>query len=501
MVKTFAKAGERMRAEDLLAAIEVGTLKFRGITHDSRKVEEGFVFVALTGKIQDGHDYIQEAMRRGAACLVCQRPTASPLPTYLTDSPRYWLARLAAAIYGHPSAKQHVIGVTGSNGKTTIAAMLHSFFGANAIPCGMIGTVENDINGLRVPATLTTPEAPDLQRMLSELAAAGTRHVVMEVSAQGVDMERIVETNFSIGIFTNITPDHLDFHRSMEDYIESKKLFMNSLPSDKIGIYNWDDPIVRQAGSECRCKRFTYSLLDSTADLSLHTCEAFPSGSRFSVKVGARLKSYTGPLLESILFHIELPGMHNVSNALAALSAGIVSGLDPWHMMRALKSFRAVTRRMETFNWNGIVIVDDTAMNPGSITAVLGSFCPEQYKRVHLVFAIRGNRGIEVNRENARVLANWHARWKQKQPTVVVTSSVSHVGPNDQVSADEQSAFLETLWEHGVPFVFYPDLPEAIEHVSDCACAGELVYLLGAQGMDDGFRILSQTRKIKDLVN
>ncbi|WP_380026526.1 Mur ligase family protein [Effusibacillus consociatus] len=489
-----------MRVEALLTAIQEGSDKFGGITHNSKKVQPGYVFVALTGTIRDGHNYIEEAIKKGAVSLVCEREVSAPIPTYLTDSPRLWLARLSAAIYQHPSANQHVIGVTGSNGKTTITAMIHSFFKENGIPCGLIGTVENEVNGIRTPADLTTPEAPDLQRMLSEMLAVGTRHVVMEVSAQGVDMKRIEGTHFSIGIFTNLTPDHLDFHESMEAYFESKKSFMNTLSPNKIGIYNWDDPLVRQAGLASRREVFSYSLWNQEADLSIRSLHVSATGSQFFVKLGSKLHKYDR-LIESFPFQLGLPGTHNVSNALAALLAGILSGLDPLCMRRALKKFDPVIRRMQLHEWRGVQIVDDTAMNPGSIEAVLTSFQPQNFKRMHIGFAIRGNRGLEVNRENARVLADWYNSWKRRKPQIIVTSSEGHVGINDRVSPDEEFVFLETLRKKGVPHTYYAELPRAIEHLAKTASAGDLVFLLGAQGMDDGYSILSQTRKIKDLVN
>lgn len=489
-----------MKIEELLAAIGNGSLRFAGITHDSRKVREKYVFAAIRGSVQDGHHFVREAVGKGAACIVCEKETAAPVPVCRTESVRDWLGRLSAAIYGNPSHQQHVVGVTGSNGKTTIAAMVQSFFLENGIPCGLIGTVENDINGVRTPAALTTPEAPDLQKMLSDLAAAGTRHAVMEVSAQGVEMGRIEGTRFSIGIFTNLTPDHLDFHRSMDAYANAKKRFMKSLSPDKTGIYNADDPVVRQAVRESPCRVFTYSLRDPAADLSVQSLELRKSGSRFFVKASPRLQAATGGGIESIPFWIPLPGLHNVSNALAALLAGGLSGLPPFVMRRALQKFQPVTRRMQVFEWRGIRVVDDTAMNPGSIRAVLDSFHPHDYGRIFVVFAIRGNRGETVNRENAAALAGWWREWKKSAPQLIVTSSLGHTGPNDRVSPPEEAVFLGTLSQNGVPCTFCPELPDAIYLAANAAAAGDLLFLLGAQGMDEGGGILSQMRKIKDLV-
>ncbi|WP_018131698.1 Mur ligase family protein [Effusibacillus pohliae] len=485
-----------MRVESLLAAIREGAVRFSGITHDSRKVEPGYLFVALSGKRHDGHAYIQEAIGKGAACIVCEKRTTAPVPVYLADSARRWLPYLSAAVYRNPSAQQRVIGVTGSNGKTTITSMLHAFFVENRIPCGLIGTVENEINGVRTPAALTTPEAPDLQRMLAELLAGGTRHVVMEVSAQGVDMGRVDATDFSIGLFTNLTPDHLDFHHSLDAYGACKKRFMNRLAPDKIGIYNWDDPFVQQASRESRCQVFSYSLLDRQADISVRDMQQTERETVFFVRTGPKLQAAINSDVHSIPFRIHLPGLHNVSNALAALLAGLVSGLDPLHMRTALDRFAPVVRRMQTLQWNGRLVVDDTAMNPGSILAVLNTFRPEQFGRVHVAFAIRGNRGVSVNRLNAQVLAEWYKMRPHTRPQLIITSSAGHVGSNDQVSEEEEAAFLETLWKSGVPHAFYPQLPAAIEHVARTAKPGDLVFLLGAQGMDEGFRLLCQTQGI-----
>lgn len=490
-----------MRAEDLLKALQRGTVRFSGITHDSRKVQPGFLFAAVPGKEHDGHAYIRDAMYKQATCIVSEHPCLANIPVFITDSVRKWLGPLSAAVYQNPSYKLKITGITGSNGKTTIASMIHSFFVAQGESCGLIGTVENEINGVRSPATLTTPEAPDLQKMLFDLTEAGTRHAVMEVSAQGVEMGRIEGTQFSIGIFTNLTVDHLDFHTDLESYLACKKRFMQKLGPEQIGIFNWDDPYVRQTIEECDCRVFTYSIFDQEADLSVRDLNVDAAGSHFRLKMSPRLQKFARRWLDSLPFQVQLPGLHNVSNSLAALLAGILLNLDPLALRRALSQFRPVTRRMQTAIWEGVTVVDDTAMNPGSIQAVLDSFALQDYTQIQVAFAIRGNRGIDVNRENAEILQKWYKRWAHLLPKLVITSSVNHVGKNDKVHCQEETVFLETLKRNDVPYSFYTQLPDAIEHVSQACTPRGILFLLGAQGMDDGFGILSQTRKIKDLVN
>lgn len=502
-----------MRIEQLLTDIENGSVCFAGVTHDSRNVQPGYIFVAIPGKTHDGHQYIREAIEKGAACIVSEHITAEPsrivfepaygktVPVCLTESARQWLGPLAAAVYRHPSRAMGVIGITGSNGKTTIATMIHSFFAEQGISCGLIGTVENEINGIRTQAVLTTPEAPDLQKMLFDLRQADTRQVVMEVSAQGVEMGRIEGTDFSIGIFTNLTLDHLDFHADMNEYLAAKIRFMKRLEPDKIAIYNWDDPVVKLAALELQARTFSYSVTDGSADLSIQALEKDDTGSRFFLKIGPVLESYTNRFLEVIPFHVSLPGLHNVSNALSAILAGIVSGIEPLVMKRTLANFKPVTRRMQQTVWQGINIIDDTAMNPGSIRAVLDSFRLEPYKRVILAFAIRGNRGVDVNRENAIVLRNWYTQHEYRSPCLIITSSLDFTSPNDRVSMAEETVFLETLRQYDIPYTFHARLTDAMEQVSRRAGAGDILFLLGAQGMDEGFHILSQYGKIKDLVN
>jgi UDP-N-acetylmuramoyl-L-alanyl-D-glutamate--2,6-diaminopimelate ligase len=501
-----------MNIELLLANIRNGSVRFAGITHDSRNVRPGYIFVAILGKNHNGQDYIREAIDKGAACIVSERPCPSPIAgdsieVCCVKSPRRWLAPLSDAVYGHPSRSMHLIGITGSNGKTTIASMIHSLFAEQGLACGLIGTVENEINGVRSPAKLTTPEATDLQHMLFDMLQAGTRHAVMEVSAQGVEMGRIDETDFSIGIFTNLTTDHLDFHGSMNEYVSAKKRFMNRLKPGKIAIYNLDDPLVKESIRESAAKPFSYSLFDREADLSIQMVEQNASGSRFFVAVSPRLISQetqrepgaTG-FMELIPFFLPLPGLHNVSNALAALLTGMLSGLEPIVMKQALAKFQPVTRRMEQTVWNDLHVIDDTAMNPGSIQAVLNSFQLNRYNQVTVAFAIRGNRGIDVNRENALVLQEWWRHNRYLSPKLILTSSVDYIEANDKVSPEEEQIVLDTLRQNHVSFTFCPRLADAIEHVNRTAAPGGILFLLGAQGMDEGFRILSQYGKIKDLV-
>lgn len=502
-----------MNIEQLLVNIRNGSVRFAGITHDSRNVKPGYIFVAIPGKTHNGEDYIQEAIDKGAACIVSERPEPSPfagdcIRIGCGQSPRRWLAALSDAVYGHPSLSMQLIGVTGSNGKTTIASMIHSMFAEQGLACGLIGTVENEIAGIRTPAKLTTPEATDLQNMLFDMLQAGTRHVVMEVSAQGVEMGRIDETDFSIGIFTNLTADHLDFHGSMNEYATAKKSFMNRLQPGKIAIYNWDDPLVKEAFGESSAQSFSYSLFDRKADLFIQMLEQTENGSRFFVSLSPRLlaqkmhgETAATEVMELVPFSLPLPGQHNVSNALAALLAGILSDIEPIVMQRALAKFQPVTRRMQQTVWNDLHVVDDTAMNPGSIKAVLDSFQLHRYSQVTAAFAIRGNRGTAVNRENALILQEWWKRNRHLSPKLVLTSSVDSTEANDRVSPEEETIVLETLRQNQVPFTFCSRLTDAMELVNRTALPGGILFLLGAQGMDEGFRILSQYGKIKDLVN
>ena len=219
-------------------------IQVKGITFDSRKVEEGFAFVAIPGTVSDGHAFIAKAIDSGAAAIVCERlPEAiHEHVTYVTvRSSAQALGIMASNFYGNPSDKLKLVGVTGTNGKTTTVTLLYQLFSALGYNVGMISTVENRIIDEPVPATHTTPDPIQLNALLERMTKAGCVYAFMEVSSHAVEQERIAGLTFAGGVFTNITHDHLDYHKTFENYIKAKKRFFDELAPDAFALVNADD--------------------------------------------------------------------------------------------------------------------------------------------------------------------------------------------------------------------------------------------------------------------
>src|SRR6266545_8074335 len=216
---------------------------------DTRRVTRGALFCCVPGSRVDGHDLADAALEAGAAALCVERPLELGAPQVMVGSVRAALARLADAFFGSPSRRMDLVGVTGTNGKTTTAFMLEAIFRAAGRVPGLIGTVEVRIGDARLPVVHTTPEAPDLQRLLAEMADSGVRAAAMEVSSHGLALGRVDRTRFRAAVFTNLTQDHLDFHADLEDYYQSKrKLFTR--PFTGLGVVNTDDPFGRRLAVE-----------------------------------------------------------------------------------------------------------------------------------------------------------------------------------------------------------------------------------------------------------
>ena len=234
----------------------------RGINIDSRLVKEGDVFLAVRGTQTDGHQYIAAAEEKGAVAIVCEKIPDRQLPNvaYITfPNVQDVMGKLATSFYGNPSQKLKLIGVTGTNGKTTIATLLYELFRKMGHRCGLLSTVCNYIDGAAYPSTHTTPDAISLNRLLAQMVEAGCEYAFMEVSSHALAQQRVGGLEFAGGIFTNLTRDHMDFHETMDNYLKAKKSFFDNLPRNAFAITNLDDkngPVMVQ---NCRCDVKNYS--------------------------------------------------------------------------------------------------------------------------------------------------------------------------------------------------------------------------------------------------
>ena len=332
------------------------------IQFDSRKVEQGNMFVATRGTASDGHDYIQAAVDKGAVAVVCE-----VLPEILSENVTYIqvtdssdaLGHIASAWYDFPSSKMILVGVTGTNGKTTIATLLYKLFRELGYNAGLLSTVCNYVNDEAVEATHTTPDSLALNELLARMVNAGCRYAFMEVSSHSVDQRRIAGLEFDGGIFTNITRDHIDYHLTFENYLKAKKRFFDDLTSDAFALTNADDKNGMVMLQNTKAQKYTYSLR-GMADFKTKILE----------------HGFDGMLLDmnDREVNVSFIGKFNASNLSAVFGAAVLLGADELEVLRIISSLNSVSGRFETLRApQGFTAIVDYAHTPDALNNVIGT--------------------------------------------------------------------------------------------------------------------------------
>src|SRR6266536_1406327 len=330
---------------DKLSAVKVeGTLdrEIAGISYDSRRVTPGMVFVAVPGQKTDGHEFISTAIDRGATAIICEKNgfVSQRATKIKVADAREALARAAASYYQHPSRRLRVIGITGTNGKTTVAFMVKQILEAAGVNCGLIGTVRYEIGERVIPAQRTTPESLEVQQLMAQMLRAGCQACVMEVSSHALEQKRVFGVAFDVGIFTNLTRDHLDYHGTMENYFTAKKKLFEALQQGgkkSAAVINIDDTYgARLAGQSNVEVELTYGL-QKAARLRASKIQLGRDGTRFVVEMPERKFACRLPLI----------GRHNIYNALAAAGAGIALDIPVVTLQAALNAMPPVPGRLE----------------------------------------------------------------------------------------------------------------------------------------------------------
>lgn len=451
-------------------------LPVRDLTNDSRLVKPGAVFFAVPGYRTDGHRYIAAAVRAGAIAVVAQRPTANlPVPQIIVASSRRVQAKAAAIYFGFPSAQLTLVGITGTNGKTTSSFMLDEIFRAAGCKTGLIGTLFNKVGDLTLPTVNTSPDSILCQRLLADMAAAGVTHAAMEVSSHAMVMNRVDAVRFALGAITNFSPDHLDLHRSVAKYAQAKKDFFDLLGANSIAVVNLDDPDCIKIAGETTAPTFYYSLVNPSADVYLAVLQK--DGPRALATVG-----YSIPRPGSLSFSFQPPGRHNLANGLLAVTVALALGIDPAAISEGLSNYRGIFRRLETIYDGDYRVIDDAAHNPSNLEAVFQALAGEKTAGVAVVYAIRGNRGVPINQANAATLAFW-AKELDFRP-LIITSCTDTAAPADTVLPAEAEVFRTTL--ASLPKVIFTDqLQKAVALAIESMAPGKTLLLLGAHPMDE----------------
>jgi len=350
-----------------------------GVAYDSRNVQPGYLFVAVQGFTVDGHDYISRALEQGAAAVLCQKETEGPC--VVVENSREALALASANFFGRPAEKMTFIGITGTNGKTTSTYLLKDILEERlGAKVGLVGTIQNMIGDRVIETERTTPESYDLQELFAEMADAGCTHVVMEVSSHALALDRVAGIRFAVGMFSNLTQDHLDFHKTMDEYREAKAILFRMCDT---GVFNLDDPASEKIMAEATCRCLTYGQ-HHTADLKAEDAVLHSDSVEFTAVYGG----------ERVPVKLGIPGGFTVYNALCVLGAALSLGIPLKDAAQALGTARGVKGRVEVVPTPGrdYTVLIDYAHTPDSLENVLTSvrgFCKG---RLISVFGCGGDR-------------------------------------------------------------------------------------------------------------
>ena len=436
-----------------------------GIAYDSRTVTPGQVFVALKGAHADGSAFVRQAIARGAAAVVSERPAPadSAGPWAQVSDARLALAVLAAAFERYPSDEMRVIGITGTNGKTTTAYLLASIFEAAGVRCGVLGTVAYQIGDEVRESTRTTPEAPEVQGLLREMAARGCGACAMEVSSHALSLRRVDQTRFAAGVFTNLTRDHLDFHLDMEDYFQAKRRLFDMLPPGAPGLINADDP--RGAALvETTARPVTYAI-HRPADITPGPLSFALEGLTFDVRTPRG----------TLHVRSKLVGRPNVYNILAAISTAVALDLPFDAIEQGVQALSGVRGRFELVSGpsDEITVVVDYAHTDDALRNLLETARPLAPGRLITVFGCGGDR----DRTKRPLMGAVAGRLSD---LIVITSDNPRGEDPDRIIEEIRRGITpDTRRDSGQGLLSIPDRRAAIAKAIGLARPGDLVLLAG----------------------
>ena len=435
-----------MRVDQLIptASPAAGGVEVSELAYDNRAVTPGTLFFCVSGFTRDGHEFAPDAIARGAAALVVERPLDLGVPEINVPSVRAAMAPAAAAFYGDPTAQLATIGVTGTNGKTTTAFLVHALLEADKRQTGLLGTVKSVIGGTERPVERTTPEAIDLQRTFREMLDGGDVACAMEVSSHALELHRADAIHFAAAIFTNLTQDHLDFHGTMEEYFQAKRLLFTARRPG-IAVINVDDAYgARLAGEIPGAVTFA---VDRDADYRADAVETHLGGSRFTVHGPDGVTQLSSPL----------PGRFNVYNVLGALAAARAVGVPIEVAAAAIETAGHVPGRFQPVDaGQEFAVLVDYAHTPDSLENILraarGLAMESDGARVHVVFGCGGDRDrgkrplmgeIAVRLADRVIVTSDNPR--SEDPEAIIEEILAGTGPEIEHDADRRAAIQAAI--------------------------------------------------------
>lgn len=465
-----------MKLRELLTTVEVieknadPETEIGNISYDSRKTRKGDLFVAVRGFESDGHKFVGAAVKAGASVILCEEKPEESVPYVLVKNSREALALVSGNYFGNPASSMVLVGVTGTNGKTTTTMLIkHVLENCTGEKCGLIGTNQNMIGEMVLPAERTTPESYELQKLFRDMAKNGCKYVIMEVSSHSLVLDRVAGIRFEVAVFTNLTQDHLDFHKTMEEYAGAKALLFERCNKAAINI---DDEWGGYMTQRAKCPVFTYSETKLEADLVAKDIRLSPSNVKFCALAMNSLERVS----------LEIPGKFSVYNAMSVISAGLLLGLSLSAVCESLKTAKGVKGRVEVVPTNeNYTILIDYAHTPDALENVIRSMKEVTTGRVVVLFGCGGDRDRTkrpIMGEIATTLADY----------AIITSD----NPRTEVPADIIADILEGVKVPKNRFKVIEDRRQAIAFAIDSHMDGDVIILAGKG--HETYQIIGKTK-------
>ena len=440
------------------------------VTDDSRKVQEGSLFFCVKGGSFDGHSVAGEMLEKGAAAVVCDHDLGLGDRQIITPDTRELYGKVCAAWFGHPERSLTMIGVTGTNGKTTTTSVIKHILMAAGHKTGLVGTIQNEIGDKVIHTNNTTPLAFEFMALLRQMVDEGCEYVVMEVSSFGLVQKRIGSSWFRTAVFTNLTQDHLDYHKDMEDYFQAKKMLFSICDA---AIINIDDDYGRRLMNETECEKYSFSIKEK-ADITADNISIKSTGSSFRLSINGSYYDVAA----------RMPGMFNVSNLTAAIAVCLREGIPAETVLTAIAEYNGVKGRCEIIpTGRDFTVICDYAHTPDAVENVLRSVKEYTDGRLICLFGCGGNRDAAKRPKMAIAAANYADR-------LIVTSDNPRNEDPELIIKD----ILAGLADTSVPYDVVTDRREAIYHALKIAEKGDIIVLAG-KGHED-YQILAGMEKI-----
>lgn len=446
-----------MKLKQLVGEIagSLADVEITSLTCDSRKVEKGSLYVCIDGVFVDGHKFAADAVNKGAAAVVCEKDLGLNNQIKV-DNTRKWFSVLCSNWFGCPSKSMKIIGITGTNGKTSTAFMIKTILEKNGYKVGLVGTIQNMVGNEVIETSTTTPDSYELQSVFSKMKDAGCDYCVMEVSSHALDQYRVYGVEFEVGIFTNLTQDHLDYHKTMENYLLAKKKLFSA---SKTAIINKDDEAFEVLTKDLNCNLKSYSLIDKSADYFAEDIDYRSDGVGYTLCVddfSDRIDMSTG-------------GKFTVYNSMCSTACAIELGIEKQASVRTISSLSGVKGRAEVVpTGRDYTMIIDYAHTPDGLENILKTFkdCPKN--RLIALFGCGGDRDRTKRPKMGEVAA-------RLSDYMIITSDNPRSEDPDKIIED----IIEGVKNYDTPYTVITNRIEAIKFAVKNAQKGDIVVLAG----------------------